>query len=401
MTAVTFDSSGAALARAVFNALLDHATLTRAAIAELTGLSRVTASGIVDQLIHRGFVTHVGALASNTGGPSARAYALSDDSAYVLGIAVDGYRIAIMTASVTGHIVSRHEEPIDDDEAVSPAVERAVTNEFSKLNAPLDKLKYIVIGASGVIDPTAHELAFAVNSPSWKSNLAAQLRRSLRCPVAFENDVNLAALAESRFGAGANVPNADGSRADDMVLVWLDEGIACGVILGGRLYRGAAGWAGEIAFLPAHVDGWADFERGTQSSRTTTLQRAIGSRGVVALAQGHELDPDVLIRHAAATSSGETHDALEAGFTELARRIALAVAGPAFVFDPDLVVLAGRTVRLGGERLLERVRQELAAIGPAPARIALSETGPDAILTGSMLLALVRARDELFEEQAE
>jgi len=75
------------------------------------------------------------------------------------------------------------------------------------------------------------------------------------------------------------------------------------------------------------------------------------------------------------------------------------VAGPAFVFDPDLVVLAGRTVRLGGERLLERVRQELAAIGPAPARIALSETGPDAILTGSMLLALVRARDELFEEQ--
>jgi len=115
MTAVTFDSSGAALARAVFNALLDHATLTRAAIAELTGLSRVTASGIVDQLIHRGFVTHVGALASNTGGPSARAYALTNDSAYVLGIAVDGYRIAIMTASVTGHIVSHHEEPIDDD----------------------------------------------------------------------------------------------------------------------------------------------------------------------------------------------------------------------------------------------------------------------------------------------
>jgi predicted NBD/HSP70 family sugar kinase len=382
-------SSLPALARAVFNALLAEQTLTRAAIAELTGLSRVTASGVVDQLIKRGFVEQVGALTSSAGGPSSRTYALSPHAAYAVGISIDATEIAIMTTSIAGDVVSQHREPVIEDDAVFPAVERAIRRQLGSLEAPLSKLRHIVIAASGVVDPAAHEMSFAVNQTNWKANLAAQLRASLGCPVGYENDVNLAALAEARRGAGARL-----HEAGDLVLVWLDEGIACGIIIGGRLFRGASGWAGEIAFLPAEVVGAADFETGTAGTRTTTMQRGMGIRGITALANGHDTDLDALLTFDADCSDPR----LEQARTELARRIALAVAEPLFVFDPDLVVLAGRVVAPGGAALLAAVRRELERIGPAPVRLALSETGPDAILIGSMVLALTRARDELFED---
>jgi predicted NBD/HSP70 family sugar kinase len=399
----TFNPSAAALRRTVFHALLAHGTMTRATIAELTGLSRITASGVVDQLIEQGFVVRSGALASTAGGPSARAYALANDSAFAVGISIDGYRITVMTANICGDIVSRHEEPICDDAAVAEAVDRAVRNEFGKLAQPLAKLTHVVIGASGVADPDAHELAFAVNNPSWKSPLASHLRESLGCPVSFENDVNLATLAEHRFGAGARAQTA-GKPDDvrDLVLIWLDEGIACGVILDGRLYRGQAGWAGEIAFLPMPVAGGADFAPGEEPTRTTT-QRSIGTRGLAALAEEHGLDVDEVLRHTtlpAPASTADEPDPVAVARLELVRRIARAVAGPVFLFDPDIVVLAGRTARIGGEPLLRQVHDALSLLGPAPARLVLGETGADAIVAGAMLHALVQARDELFDERS-
>jgi predicted NBD/HSP70 family sugar kinase len=384
------DAAWAGTARAVFGALLTHGRLTRAAIAELTGFSRVTASGVVDQLIRRGFVEHVGNLPSSTGGPNARAYSLTSDSAYAVGVAVEHFRIAVMTTSIDGTTVSRHEQPLDNDEAVVSAVERAIRAQLHELAAPVSKLRYVVVGTAGVIDPSAGELAFATNRPSWKSNLATQLRAALACPVVFENDVNLAALAEARFGAGQQAGDID------MVLVWLDQGVACGVILGGRLYRGAAGWAGEIAFSQVLADGATDRRPAGEGSAVTTLQDAIGLKGALALARTAGSDVDAVLRFdPGAGSAGAGQRALLA---ELAHRITVAVAGPVLVFDPDLVVLAGKVVRQGGDALLERVRQGLKAVSPAPARLAMSQTGPDAILSGSMLLALDHARDELFND---
>jgi predicted NBD/HSP70 family sugar kinase len=378
------DGSWSALARAVFAALLKHGTLTRAAIAELTGLSRVSASGVVDQLIHRGFVEHVGSLPSS-GGPNARAYSLASDAAYAVGVAVDLDRIAVMTTDVRGAVVSRHDEPIDDHDAVVSAVHRAITAQLRRLDAPLSKLRYVVLGAAGVVDPLAHELAFATNRTSWQPSLAAELRARLKCPAVFENDVNLAALAEARLGAGKG--------AGDLVLVWVDTGIACGAILGGRLFRGASGWAGELGFVPAAVVGAADKVPDSPVPVATTLQQSIGIKGVIALAKSKGVDVDRLLRFETAAPD----DAAEPVLTELVGRIAAAVAAPVLVFDPGLVVLAGCIVRCGGDALLGRVRAQLAAIAPIPVRVEMSQTGPDAILAGAMLLALDHARDNLFE----
>ncbi len=378
--------------QAVFNALLTHGPLTRAAMAHLTGLSRVTASGVVDQLIGRGLVEQSGL--ANTGGPGARSYAVVPDCAFAAGIAIDRRRMAVLLTDVTGRVVSRFDRPIDDDETVAATVQQAVTAALEGLRTtPLAtaaaRIRRIVIGASGVIDPDAREVSYAVDQPVWKAALPALLRSTLQCPVVYENDVNLAALAEARYGAGKRLANRDDP---DLVLIWLDDGIAAGVILQGRIYRGAAGWAGEIAFLRAVIHG-AGADEIADGFTVTTLQRAIGIRGAIALARQHDVDIEVALR--AVPSSGDIADAVR---DEIARRVALAAAGPAFVFDPDVVVLAGRVVRPGGAALLEAVRRELAVLGPAPAHVALSETGADAILLGAMLLALDETRDTLFAD---
>ena len=60
--------------------------------------------------------------------------------------------------------------------------------------------------------------------------------------MTFENDVNLAAIAEAHSGAARGV--------DDFALVWIGRGVGLAVVLGGKLHRGAAGAAGEIGYLP-------------------------------------------------------------------------------------------------------------------------------------------------------
>src|SRR2546423_1062385 len=98
------------------------------------------------------------------------------------------------------------------------------------------------VTASQLVDRNTGDMSFAFDLPRWQRGLLAKLREDLKRPVVFENDVNLAAVAESHTGAAKGV--------DDFVLLWLDRGVGMAVMLGGRLHRGVSGAAGEIGYLP-------------------------------------------------------------------------------------------------------------------------------------------------------
>ncbi|MEU9823958.1 ROK family transcriptional regulator [Micromonospora chersina] len=368
--------------RAALELLLEQGPLTRARIGELTGLSKVTASQLVERLEERGLVARVGEQAGGRG-PNAQLYAVRPGSAYVVGVDVGAERVVAACADITGAVVGRVEQSTKDTDDPVGVVHNAVVRAASSAGAELSSVRRIVLGTPGLVDPGTGDITFAFNLPRWHSGLLAALREDLHTPVVFENDVNLAAVAEAQSGA------AQGTA--DFVLVWVDAGVGLAIMLGGRLHHGSSGAAGEIGYLP--VPG-VPIPRDVSKRAKPAFQQLAGADAVRAVAAEHGF--------AAAGAAEAVRAAVAAGadggpmLDELARRLALGVASTCVVLDPPLVVLAGEVGRAGGAALAERVQHEVAAITLVRPRVVSTGLTEEPILRGALRTALDAVRDEVF-----
>ncbi len=115
-----------------------------------------------------------------------------------------------------------------------------------------------------------------------------------------------------------------------------------------------------------------------------TLARAFGLKG-----------SGVDCVRAAAAGDPDAEPFLE----ELARRLALGLAGICVVLDPELCVLAGEVGSAGGPVLAARVQKAIAALGPNVPTVVPTEISGDAVLRGALQMGLETARDEVFTHQ--
>ncbi|MFC5944617.1 ROK family transcriptional regulator [Micromonospora harpali] len=368
--------------RAALELLLEQGPLTRARLGELTGLSKVTASQLVERLEERGLVARVGEQAGGRG-PNAQLYAVRPGSAYVVGVDVGAERVVAACADITGAVVSRVEQSTRDTDDPVGVVHNAVVQAASGAGAALSSVRRVVLGTPGLVDPASGDITFAFNLPRWHRGLLAALREDLATPVVFENDVNLAAVAEAQSGAAR--------ENRDFVLVWVGAGVGLAIMLGGRLHHGSSGAAGEIGYLP--VPG-VPIPRDVSRRAKPAFQQLAGADAVLAVAREHGLPADsaadaVRADFAAGTAGGPLLDAL-------ARRLALGVASTCVVLDPPLVVLAGEVGQAGGAALAERVQHEVAAITLVRPRVVPTGLTEEPILHGALRTALDAVRDEVF-----
>ncbi|WP_329007723.1 ROK family transcriptional regulator [Micromonospora rifamycinica] len=368
--------------RAALELLLERGPLTRARLGELTGLSKVTASQLVERLEERGLVARVGEQAGGRG-PNAQLYAVRPGSAYVVGVDVGAERVVAACADITGAVVSQVEQSTRDTDDPVGVVHTAVVQAASRAGAQLDSVRRVVLGTPGLVDPATGDITFAFNLPRWHRGLLAALREDLHTPVVFENDVNLAAVAEAQSGAAQGLA--------DFVLVWVGAGVGLAIMLGGRLHHGSSGAAGEIGYLP--VPG-VPIPRDVSRRAKPAFQQLAGADAVQAVARGHGIDaPDAAEAVRAAIAAGTAGGPL---LDELARRLALGVASTCVVLDPPLVVLAGEVGQAGGAALAERVQHEVAAITLVRPRVVPTGLTEEPILRGALRTALDAVRDEVF-----
>ncbi|HEX5540827.1 MAG TPA: ROK family transcriptional regulator [Micromonospora sp.] len=368
--------------RAALELLISRGPLTRAQLGELTGLSKVTASQLVERLEGRGLVIRVGEQAGGRG-PNAQLYAVRPESAYVVGVDVGMDRVVAECADITGAVIGRVEQSTRDTDDPVGVVHNAVVQVARNADAPLSDVRRIVLGTPGLVDPATGDITFAFNLPRWHRGLLAALREDLDTPVVFENDVNLAAVAEARSGAAQEV--------DDFALVWVGLGLGLAVVLGGRLHHGSTGAAGEIGYLP--VPG-AQIPRDASRRAKPAFQQVAGAEAIREVAQEYGFPPvgageAVRAAIAAGTPGGPFLD-------EVARRLALGVAGTCVVLDPPLVVLAGEVGQAGGSALAERVQHEVAAITLVTPRVVPTAVVDEPVLQGARHTALDAVRDEVF-----
>jgi predicted NBD/HSP70 family sugar kinase len=369
--------------RAALELLLARGPLTRAQLGEMTGLSKVTASQLVERLEQRGLVRRVGEQAGGRG-PNAQLYAVTPGSAHVIGVDVGPERVVAACADITGAVIGHVELSTRDTDDPVGVVHSAVVQAAGRAGTDVSSVRRVVLGTPGLVDPESGEISFAVDLPRWHRGLLGDLRKDLSTPVVFGNDVNLAAVAEADAGAAMGCP--------DFALVWIGRGVGLASVLGGRLHPGATGAAGEIGYLP--VAGAEVPRNATRRGAKGPFQAIAGADAVRAIGQQHGFrgaEAADVVR--AAVAAG---DAGEPVLGELARRLALGVAAVCVVLDPPLVVLAGEVGQAGGPALAERVEREVAAITIVSPRVVITEVPAEPVLHGALRMALDAVRDEVF-----
>nr|BFE48353.1 ROK family protein [Saccharothrix mutabilis subsp. capreolus] len=367
--------------RAVLDRLRRGGPATRPQIAKDTGLSKPTVGQALLDLEQHRLVRPIG---RTTAGPgrSAMVYEVNPAAGHVLGVDIGRQRIRVAVADLAGSVIARVDERnrCRTAGALVRTVRDLAVRTVSDAGLSLAEMVVKVVGTPGV--PRDRTLLHAPNLPGWeRPGLLDELEALLGPDLVVENDANLAAVGEHAYGAarGVNV----------FVCVTVGTGIGMGIVVDGRLFRGANGAAGEVGYLPYPSD--VDGARGR-------LESAVAAESVVALARSRGLGSVKSARDVFALARGGDERAVDVVRDE-AERLAFVVASVAAVIDPELVVLGGG---IGSNTDLgPPLAEALARLTPLAPRIVAGELGDGAVLSGAVAMGLAAARDLVFDRRGE
>jgi predicted NBD/HSP70 family sugar kinase len=374
--------------RAALELLLAEGPLTRAQLAERTGISKVTVSQMLARLEDRGLVMIAGEQAGGRG-PNAALYSVVRSRAYVAGLYVESDLVRAAVADVTGQRVA--DISVDPNGADDPVgmVREAIGRACESAGIGLENLASVVIGSPGVLDPRTGAPRLAVNLPTWHEGVPDALREVLHTAVVIENDVNLAAMAERADGAAAGL--------DDFAFIWLGTGLGLATVINGQVRRGTGGAAGEIGWMPVHG---APLPAGNEHPSKAGLQAIAGGLAVQTLAAQYGFAGATAADAVTAALAGleRSRRASREGsrgaafFDEFAHRVSIGVAAVCVVLDPGLVVLGGTVGKAGGTELATRVAAEVPRLCLARPTIVPTSVPGEPVLLGAMQAALTQAR---------
>ena len=254
---------------------------------------------------------------------------------------------------------------------------------LDRLTIGRDGPKGVGLIAPGVLDRSAGIVRQSPNFPSWRDEpLGAALQRRVGLPVILDNDANGATLAEHRLGAGRG--------SSTMICLTLGTGVGGGVILGGELWRGARGMAGELGHVTVVSGG-----RACGCGNLGCLEQYVGAVGIRKTLRergGRWLEltdsPDAPRALSALAAAGDV-EALEL-FADLGRYLGLGIVSILHVLDMECVVLTGgvaQSYALLEPTLLSTVQERAYKAMSSGLRLAPGTLGDEAGVLGAVLLA--------------
>jgi glucokinase len=314
-----------------------------------------------------------------------------------IGVDIGGTKVAAGLVDSTGRVVQRARRVTPHRSTSAQVVEDTIADVVDELRGQREAVA-VGIGAAGFVDAERSSVLFAPHL-SWRHEpLREGLRRRFGLTVVVENDANAALWAEHRFGAARD--------EDSVVMVNLGTGIGGGLLVGGLLFRGGHGIAGEFGHMQVQPGGhrcecgnrgcWEQYASGNALVREARELCLAGSPVAHGLLE--RVDGDVSrITGPTVTEAATDGDAAAVElFEDVGRWLGVGLANLAAAFDPRLFVIGGG-VSDAGELLLaparEAFRRQLTGRGFRPeARVVRAELGNDAGLIGAADLARDRVR---------
>ncbi|MEJ8651325.1 ROK family transcriptional regulator [Streptomyces decoyicus] len=368
--------------------LRDDGPNSRAQLGDRVELSRSKLAVEVDRLLETGLVVADG-LAASRGGRRSHNIRLAPALRF-LGVDIGATSVDVAVTNAELEVLGHLTQPMDVREGPVAVFEQVLALAAKlKASGVAEGFDGAGIGVPGPVRfPEGVPVAPPI-MPGWDGfPVREALSQELGCPVMVDNDVNLMAMGEQHAGVART--------SQDFLFVKIGTGIGCGIVVGGEVYRGTTGSAGDIGHIQVEPDGRAcacgnhgcleAYFGGAALARDATDAAQDGTSPELAarMATGGPLTAaDVAV--AAASGDAAALDLIRAGGT----RTGQVIAGLVSFFNPGLVVIGGGVTGLG-HTLLAAIRTQVyrqslpLATGNLP--IVLGELGQAAGVTGAARL---------------
>ena len=341
----------------VFRELYYNHYLSCAELSEILGKSIPVIAKVIEQLSDAGYVVDTG-YAPSSGGRRPQVYALKADKMYVVTVAMD----QLFTKIAITNLHQKEITPVEtfpltlagNKDTVKNLVE-IINGIVQKSGIDYSKIIGVGIGMPGFVN-TTHGINHTYLPVEDKTlNLRLQLQALLNLPVVIDNDSSVIALAELRFGLAR--------KSQDVMVINIGWGIGLGMIIQGKLFRGFAGYAGELSHIPiSDSDILCDCgKRGCLETEATL--RVVVDKAIEEIKdkktsrinfEGNREQVSEAIMTAANQGDPDAIDLL----TDMAYKIGKAIAILIHIVNPELIVISGRGIH-SGRLLMAPIEQAL------------------------------------------
>lgn len=320
-----------------------HGGLTQVELVGATGLSPATVSNIVKELAAQGILTTT---QSTRSGRRAQFVTLAHEMGLVGGVHIAARHLRVVVADVAQKVVAEHHLPLSKDhraDAELGRLARMFADMFEALDTDLSEMLAVGVAIEAPLDRRTGLISRPGIMRGWDGvNVADSLGQALNCRVFVDNNCNLGALAEYRRGAARN--------RSDMIYINSSEGIGAGIILGGQLWRGHHGIAGELGHVTVDEKGPV-----CRCGKRGCLETYVGAAAIVeplrSDRRGLKLQ-DVVSR----AVGGEAR--FVRAIADAGHLIGVATADLCNLLDPERIVVSGELAQ-AGELLLGPLRHTL------------------------------------------
>ena len=331
-------------AAAVMQVLWNERRISRSEIARRLNVSRSTVSEIVTGVLPTGLVAEVGEGQSH-GGRRPIVLEFQDDARSIIGVDMGASHVGVALTNLRGNVITWAEQshPVRSDPRGTRAlIADLATDCINRAGTSVGGLIGIGIAAPCPVDVRYPDQLSRLVLPVWEGRSGlAELRTRFHVPVLIDNDANLGALAEHWWGAGRGI--------QDFAFIKAGTGVGSGHIIGGHVYRGSSGAAGEIGHLAIDNDGPLCM-CGLRGCLTTLVgSQALVDRAAALVSERVESE-----LHGREVSIAAIEDSALAGdgvalqvVREAAQHLGIAVAGMLNLLNPALIILSGGLTRVG------------------------------------------------------
>jgi glucokinase len=324
-------------------------------------------------------------------------------SEVMVGIDMGGTRLRALVVNAENEILGMQKAPTNPKQKPDRLVaDLAVLVEAAVRSAGLElpDVRAVSIGVPGAVDPLSGVVHHAPNLGWKKVPLGAKLEALLKAPVFVENDVNVGVMGEYSLGAGQG--------AKELVGIFVGTGIGGGIVMGGRLYQGARGAAGEVGHIVVEINGprCGCGNRGCAEALAsrTAMERDVraairkGEKSVVLKLmkeRGRERMTSSIIQRAL-----KAHDPVMEKVIERARFcLGILVANVVNMLDPEYVIIGGGIAARLGKDYVTPIRETayqyfLRRHDAGRVKIVPGALGDDAGPLGAVILARQRLGDK-------
>jgi len=331
----------------IMHRLRENAPVSRAQLAEMTGLNKTTVSSLVQELIDRQFVREVGLETSGSRrrvGRLAMMLTLNPEAGFIVSSEIGVDFMRVICTNFAPEIIWQCNEKILSNTSQQQIIDHVLA---LMLNAEIEGRKFsnsflgVSVGVPGLVDQNSGSLLFAPNLKWHDVPLRKILEEIFEAPVVVDNEASIAALGEYYYGAAQGF--------EEILYISAGVGLGGGIVHEGRMFNGVTGFGTEFGHMTMDPDGelcncgnygcWET--QVSQEALFRYITKTISRGSFSSLTEKTKGDPELMtVPIVVEAANGGDELALEA-FHEIGIYLGIGIASLVNILNPDLVVFGG------------------------------------------------------------